>query len=95
MFEEKYEAHITGLRDTLLVLRNQIQNQGLTKELIENLLLEKTNGLKVLLALTGFSNETFKRLITFIRVIDDEELSKLSYRDQWIEEREIKREISG
>ena len=89
MFEEKYEAHITGLRDTLLVLRNQIQNQGLTKELIENLLLEKTNGLKVLLALTGFSNETFKRLITFIRVIDDEELSKLSYRDQWIEEREL------
>ena len=89
MFEEKYEAHITGLRDTLLVLRNQIQNQGLTKELIENLLLEKTNGLKVLLALTGFSNETFKRLITFIRVIDDEELSKLSYRDQWLGEGEL------
>ena len=89
VFEEKYEAHITGLRDTLLVLRNQIQNQGLTKELIDNLLLEKTNGLKVLLALTGFSNETFKRLITFIRVIDDEELSKLSCRDQWIEEREL------
>jgi hypothetical protein len=55
VFEEKYEAHITLLRDTLLVLRNQIQNQGLTKELIENLLLQKTNGLKVLLALTGFS----------------------------------------
>ena len=86
MFEEKYEAYITGLRDTLLVLRNQIQNQGLTKAVIENLLLEKTNGLKVLLALTGFSNETFKRLITFIRVVEDEELSKLSYRDQWIEE---------
>ena len=89
VFEEKYEAHITLLRDTLLVLRNQIQNQGLTKELIENLLLQKTNGLKVLLALTGFSNETFKRLITFIRVVDDEELSKLSYRDQWLGEREL------
>ena len=86
MFEEKYEAYITRLRDTLLVLRNQIQNQGLTKGVIENLLLEKTNGLKVLLALTGFSNETFKRLITFIRVVEDEELSKLSHRDQWIEE---------
>ena len=86
MFEEKYEAYITHLRDTLLVLRNQIQNEGLTKGVIENLLLEKTNGLKVLLALTGFSNETFKRLITFIRVVEDEELSKLSRRDQWIEE---------
>ena len=86
MFEEKYEAYITRLRDTLLVLRNQIQNQGLTKGVIEDLLLEKTNGLRVLLALTGFSNETFKRLITFIRVVEDEELSKLSHRDQWIEE---------
>lgn len=84
--EDEYEAYITRLRDTLLVLRNQIQNQCLTKELIENLLLEKTDGLKVLLALTGFSNETFKRLITFIRIIDDNELSKLTYKDQWREE---------
>ena len=88
MFEEKYEGHITALKDTLLLLRNQIENQGLTKELIENLL-EKTNGLKVLLALTGFSNENFKRLITFIRAVDDEELSKLCYRDQWWEEAEL------
>lgn len=84
--EEEYEAYVTRLRDTLLVLRNQIQNQCLTKELIENLLLEKRDGLKVLLALTGFSNETFKRLITFIRIIDDEELSKLTYRERWVEE---------
>ena len=86
--EEEYEAYITRLRDTLLVLRNQIQNQSLTKELIENLLLEKTDGLKVLLALTGFSNETFKRLITFIRIIDDKELSKLTYKELWREEAE-------
>ena len=89
MFEEEYEAHITVLRETLLVLRNQVQNQGLSKELIENLLLEKTNGLKVLLALTGFSNESFKRLVSFIRVVDDEELSKFSYRDQWLQEAEL------
>ena len=89
VFEEEYEAHITVLRETLLVLRNQIQNQGLSKKLIENLLLEKTNGLKVLLALTGFSNESFKRLVSFIRVVDDEELSKFSYRDQWVQEAEL------
>ena len=88
VFEEKYEGHITALKDTLLLLRNQIENQGLTKELIENLL-EKTNGLKVLLALTEFSNENFKRLITFIRAVEDEELSKLCYRDQWREETEL------
>ena len=85
-FEEKSEADITALKETLLVIRNTIQSDGLTKELIENLILEKKNGFKALLALTGFSNETFKRLITFIRIVDDEELSKLCYKDQWLEE---------
>ena len=88
-FEEEYEGHITALKETLLVLRNQVQTQGLTKKLIETLILEKKNGLKALLALTGFSNEYFMRLITFIRVVDDEELSKISYRDQWLEEAEL------
>ncbi len=88
-FEEKYEAHITLLRETLLILRNQIQNQGLSKALIEKLLLEKTNGLKALLTLTGLSNEYFKRLVSFIRVVVDEELSKFSYRDQWLSETEV------
>ena len=88
-FEEEYEGHITALKETLLVLRNQVQTQGLTKKLIEDLILEKKNGLKALLALTGFSNEYFMRLITFIRVVDNEELSKLSHRDQWLEEAEL------
>ena len=85
-FEKKSEADITALKETLLVVRNQIQTQNLTKKLIDDLILEKKNGLKALLALTGFSNETFKRLITFIRIVDDEELSKLCYKDQWLEE---------
>lgn len=89
VFEEKYEAHITVLKETLLVLRNEIQNQGLTKKLVEDLLLKNTNGLKVLLALTGLSNESFKRLVSFIRVVDDVELSQLSYRNQWLEVTEL------
>ena len=92
-FEEEYEAHITALKETLLVLRNQVQNQGLTKKLVDDLISEKANGLKVLLALTGLSNESFKRLITFIRIVDDKELSKLSYRDQWLEEAELDKSI--
>ena len=36
-----------------------------------------------LLALTGFSNEYLKRLITIIRVVDDSELSKLVLKDEW------------
>lgn len=88
-FEENYEAHITALKETLLVLRNQVQNEGLTKDLLDTLIAEKENGLKVLLALTGISNEQFKRLITFIRVVDDEELSRVSCRDMWIGEAEL------
>ena len=85
-FEEKSEADITALKETLLVVRNQIQTENLTKKLIDDLILEKKNGLKALLALTGFSNETFKRLITFIRIVDDKELSKLTCKDHWQEE---------
>ena len=88
-FEEGYEAYLTSLKETLLVLRNQVQTGGLTKKLIEELIAEKENGLKVLLALTGLSNEFLKRLITFIRVVDDKELSKLSCRAQWLEEAEL------
>lgn len=89
LFEEEYEGHITSLRETLLVLRNQIQNHGLTRQLLEDLLIENENGLKALLALTGFSNETFKRLITFIRIIDDKILTKLTNRDLWLDETEL------
>ena len=85
-FEETYEKHITSLRNTLLVLRHRVKSERLTKPLIEALLSEKANGLKVLLALTGFSNENFKRLVTFIRIVDDPELSRVSHRDQWLTE---------
>ena len=88
-FEEEYEGHITALKETLLVLRNQVQTQGLTKKLIETLILEKKNGLKALLALMGFSNESFKRLVSFIRVVDDKELSQITYRNRWIDETEL------
>jgi hypothetical protein len=55
----------------------------LKKEFFENLLLEKENGLRALLALTGFANESLKRLITVVRVSDNKELSKLLYKDKW------------
>lgn len=88
-FAEKSEADITALKETLLVVRNNVQNEGLSKQLIEDLILKKKYGFKALLALTGFSNETFKRLITFIRITDNMELSKLSYRDHWQEGLEL------
>jgi len=88
-FEESYEGYVNSIKETLLVLKNQIQNTGLRKELFEDLIYKKRNGLKALLALTGFSNESLKRLITFIRIVDDPELSALIYKEKWITEAEI------
>ncbi len=89
-FEEAYEGYVNSIKETLLVLKNQIQNTGLRKELFVNLVHKKENGLRALLALTGFSNESLKRLITFIRIIDDPELNALIYKEKWITEIGIK-----
>lgn len=83
IFEEKYESYLNSVKETLLVLKNEIENQGLRKEQISRLIAEKEHGLAAVLALTGFSNEFFKRLITIIRAVDDPELSRLVYKGEW------------
>ena len=87
-FEEQYEGYINSLKETLLIVKNRIKNEGLKKEIFEQLISEKEFGLKVLLSLTGFSNEYLKRLITIIRIIDDKELNKLVYKSRWQEKSE-------
>lgn len=85
-FEEDYEGYINSLKETLLVVKNRIDIDGLKKDIFESLLFEKRNGLRALLALTGFSNEYLKRLTTIIRIVDDVELSKLVYKEKWCTE---------
>lgn len=82
-FEDEYEGHVNSLKETLLNVKNQVEIQGLKKEIFEDLIANKDNGLKSLLALTGFSNEYLKRLITLVRIVDNEELNKLTYKDKW------------
>lgn len=88
-FEEKYEGYLNSLKEVLLILRNNIETNGLKKEFFEQLLIEKENGLRALLALTGFSNETLKRLITLIRVVNNPELSNLVYKDKWFMDEDL------
>ena len=82
-FEENYESYINSLKETLLNLKNKVETEGLKKEIYENLLKEKENGLRALLALTGFSNEHLKRLTTIIRIVDNPELNALVFKDKW------------
>jgi len=81
-YETKYESNIMEIRDSLLLLKNQIDKNGLDKRIFADLL-RKQNGLKSLLTLTGLSKESFKRLVTLIRIVDDPELSKLTLRSKW------------
>lgn len=89
VFEEKYEGYLNSVKETLLVLKNEIENEGLKKVQFERLIGEKENGLRALLALTGFSNEYLKRLTTVIRVVNNPELSRLVSKDNWCEDEPI------
>lgn len=85
-FEEDYEGYVNSLKETLLNVKNRIETEGLKKEIFEDLISEKENGLRALLALTGFSNEYLKRLTTIIRIVDIQELNNLVYKDKWYNE---------
>ena len=82
-FEEKYEGYVNSIRESLLVLRNEVEQTELKKDIFNEILAKNENGLNAILALTGFSNESFKRLITLIRVVDNHSLAKLSLKDKW------------
>lgn len=88
-FEEKYEGHLTSIKETLLVIKNTVQNDGAKKEVFEELLLNKGHGLCALLALTGISNETLKRLTTIARITNDPELNKLIHKDKWSKDEDL------
>jgi hypothetical protein len=83
VFQDKYEAYLNSINETLLVLKNEIDTKGLNKHFFESLLL-KDNGLRALLALTGFADESLKRLITVIRVTNDKSLSNLMNKPKWM-----------
>ena len=83
-FEEIYEKYIYSVKEAILYLKNEVTNNGCKKEVFTNFLLSKKEiGLKALLAITGFSNESLKRLITVIRIVNDDEVNNLVFRKNW------------
>jgi len=82
-FEEQNEAQSVDTLTTLLYnLYEQIQQLGVQKNLFDELM-QKPYGLQAILALNGLSNETLKRIITIVRIIDDESLNYLMQKAQW------------
>lgn len=82
-FQQKYDGYINSLKETLLLLKSQVETRGLRKDIFENLLANNENGLRALLAITGFANESLKRLITVIRVVEDKRIKELLYVSKW------------
>ena len=85
-FEEDYEGYINSLKETLINVKYRVETEGLKKEIFEELIFEEENGLRALLALSGFSNEYLKRLTTIIRTVHHPELNKLVNKDKWYNE---------
>lgn len=83
-FESKYENHIFSLKESILHLKNQVLSKGCSKEVLSNFLDARgALGLRALLAITGFSNESLKRLITVIRIVNDKDLSDFTLKGKW------------
>ena len=82
-FEEEHEAYISSLAQNLFLLKNKIEREGIKEEIFVEHLMTTEEGLEALLTLTGFSKESLLRLITFIRIINDEALNNLVNKDVW------------
>ncbi|MGC8981996.1 MAG: DpnII family type II restriction endonuclease [Minisyncoccia bacterium] len=82
-FENKNEKDIKMMTNLLWQLKESINNNGLTVKTISNWLKTHRNGLDAILTLIGLSQETFLRLISFIRIINDKDLNNLVNRDSW------------
>jgi hypothetical protein len=84
-FEEYYEGHISSIAQNIFLLKNKIESEGLRKPVLVEHIREVEDGIDALLTITGFSKESLQRLITYIRVTDDETLSKLVNKEDWSE----------
>jgi len=82
-FEESWESFISSINQSLLILKNDVDNKGLKKEIFVKFIQNTEYGLQAVLTLMGFSKEMLLRLITFVRVYDDEALNKLVNKSEW------------
>lgn len=83
--EEADEKSVAVLVDSLLNLRQKVAAYGCKEEVFVEHLQSDPSGLDSLLAITGFSAESLKRLLTFAKVAEDPSLNAVLCRDLWKE----------
>ena len=85
--QDKHEGYIHALREILTRLKAEVEtcrNEEEKRQAFDHMLATREHGLRALLALTGFSNESFKRLITVARIRDDEEFDRVINKASWL-----------
>ncbi len=82
-YEEYYEGHISSIAQNIFLLKNKVERNGLKESVLYEHITEVEDGLDAVLTITGFSKESLQRLVTFIRVTDDEILNKLVNKHAW------------
>jgi len=82
-YEEYYEGQISSIAQNIFLLRNRIERGRLKESILLEHIMEVEDGLDAVLTITGFSKESLQRLVTFVRVTDDEILSKLVNKEAW------------
>ncbi|MHA1972680.1 MAG: DpnII family type II restriction endonuclease, partial [Candidatus Hodarchaeales archaeon] len=93
-FEEYYEGHVSSIAQNIFLLKNKIENRGLTESVLLEHIVEVKDGLDAILTITGFSKESLQRLVTFVRVSDDESLCNLVNKESWPAKEDFKSEWS-
>ena len=93
-YEQYYEGHISSIAQNIFLLRNKIERQGLKETVLLEHITEVEDGIDAILTITGFSQESLQRIISFVRAKDDPALSKLVNIDSWPSEKPISNDFS-
>lgn len=85
--QDAHEGHIHALREILTRLKAKVEScrdeEG-KKRVFDDMLAEREHGLRALLALTGFSNESLRRIVTLARIRDDGEFDRMVNKGEWL-----------
>jgi len=92
-FEEYHEGHISSITQNIFLLKNKIERNGLKESVLLEHITDVENGLDAVLTITGFSQESLQRIISFIRAKGDPALSKLVNKDSWPSEEAVSDEF--
>lgn len=85
-FEEEHEAYVASLAQNLFLLKKKVDQEGLKEEVFVKHIMNFEEGVDALLTLTGFSKESLLRMVTFLRVVNDDALNKLVNKNSWPKE---------